>query len=147
MKKIAILLFLGVFSITLNAQEKTTEKKEGPVFKFEQETIDYGKIQKGSDGVRTFVFTNVGTTPLIIEQVKGSCGCTVPTKPEKPILPGEKGEIKVKYDTNRTGGFSKSITITSNATEARKIIRIKGLVEKPSTSSVVEKQKSVVSNN
>ena len=147
MKKIAILLFLGVFSITLNAQEKTTEKKEGPVFKFEQETIDYGKIQKGSDGVRTFVFTNVGTTPLIIEQVKGSCGCTVPTKPEKPILPGEKGEIKVKYDTNRTGGFSKSITITSNATEARKIIRIKGLVEKPSTSSLVEKQKSVVSNN
>ncbi len=147
MKKIAILLFLGVFSITLNAQEKTTEKKEGPVFKFEQETIDYGKIQKGSDGVRTFVFTNVGTTPLIIEQVKGSCGCTVPTKPEKPILPGEKGEIKVKYDTNRTGGFSKSITITSNATEARKIIRIKGLVEKPSTSSVVQKQKSVVSNN
>lgn len=147
MKKIAILLFLGVFSITLNAQEKTTVKKEGPAFKFEQETIDYGKIQKGSDGVRTFVFTNVGTAPLIIEQVKGSCGCTVPTKPEKPIMPGEKGKIKVKYDTNRVGGFSKSITITSNATEARKVIRIKGLVERPSSSSVIQKQKSVVSSN
>jgi len=147
MKKITLILFLSVFSITLNAQEKTTDKKEGPIFKFENETLDYGKIKKGSDGVRTFIFANVGTTPLIIEQVKGSCGCTVPTKPEKPILPGEKGEIKVKYDTNQTGGFQKTITIISNASEARKVIRIKGFVEKTSTTSVVEKQKSLVSNN
>ncbi len=147
MKKIAILLFLGVFSISLNAQDNTAEKKDGPAFKFEHETVDYGKIEKGSDGVRTFVFTNVGNAPLIIEQVKASCGCTVPTKPEQPIMPGEKGEITIKYDTNRVGGFSKSITITSNATEARKVIRVKGLVEKPNTSSVVEKPKSVMSNN
>ena len=146
MKKIAILLFLGVFSISLNAQEDNAEKKEGPAFQFEQETIDYGKIEKGSNGERVFIFTNVGTVPLIIENVKGSCGCTVPTKPENPIMPGKKGEIKVKYDTNRTGGFSKTVTITSNAIEARKVVRIKGLVEKPSTSSVVEKPKSVVSN-
>ena len=147
MKKIAILLFLGVFSISLNAQEETVEKKEGPAFEFEQETIDYGKIEKGSNGERVFVFTNIGTTPLIIKNVKGSCGCTVPTKPEEPIMPGEKGEIKVKYDTNRTGGFSKTVTITSNAIEARKVVRIKGLVENPNTSSVVKKPKSVVSNN
>ena len=146
MKKIAILLFLGVFSISLNAQEDNAEKKEGPAFQFEQETIDYGKIEKGSNGERVFIFTNVGTVPLIIENVKGRCGCTVPTKPENPIMPGKKGEIKVKYDTNRTGGFSKTVTITSNAIEARKVVRIKGLVEKPSTSSVVEKPKSVVSN-
>lgn len=147
MKKIVLILFLGVFSISLNAQDNSEEKNDGPAFKFEQETLDYGKIEKGSDGVRAFVFTNVGNAPLIIEQVKGSCGCTVPTKPEKPIMPGEKGEIKVKYDTNRVGGFSKSVTITSNAVEARKIVRIKGLVEKPSTTSVVEKPKSVMSNN
>ena len=147
MKKIAVLLFLGVFSISLNAQDNTTEKKDGPAFEFENETIDYGKIEKGSNGERVFVFTNVGTAPLIIENVKGSCGCTVPTKPEKPVMPGEKGEIKVKYDTNRTGGFSKTVTIVSNATEPRKVVRIKGLVEKPSTSSVIEKPKPVVSNN
>lgn len=147
MKKIALLLFVSVFTLSLNAQDNTTEKKDGPAFKFDQETIDYGKIEKGSNGERVFVFTNIGTAPLIIENVKGSCGCTVPTKPEKPIMPGEKGEIKVKYDTNRTGGFSKTVTITSNATEARKVVRIKGLVEKPSTSSVIEKPKSVVSNN
>ena len=123
----------------MNAQDNSSEKKEGPVFKFEHETIDYGKIEKGSNGERVFVFTNVGTSPLIIETVKGSCGCTVPTKPDKPILPGDKGEIKVKYDTTRVGGFSKTVTIVSNAIEQRKVVRIKGLVEKPSSSSVVQK--------
>ncbi|MDT0552243.1 DUF1573 domain-containing protein [Urechidicola vernalis] len=147
MKKLALVLFLSVFTISLNAQDSSTEKQDGPAFKFEHETIDYGKIVKGSNGERSFVFTNVGNAPLVIERVQGSCGCTVPTKPEKPILPGEKGEIKVKYDTNRTGGFSKTVTIISNATEARKVVRIKGLVEKPSTASVIEKEKSVLSNN
>ena len=147
MKKIALVLFASVFTLSLNAQDATPPKADGPAFEFEQETIDYGKIEKGSNGERVFVFTNIGTAPLIIENVKGSCGCTVPTKPENPILPGEKGEIKVKYDTNRTGGFSKTVTITSNAVEARKVVRIKGLVEKPSTSSVIEKPKAVVSND
>lgn len=147
MKKIALVLFVSIFALSVNAQDATPPKADGPAFEFEQETIDYGKIEKGSNGERVFVFTNIGTAPLIIENVKGSCGCTVPTKPENPILPGEKGEIKVKYDTNRTGGFSKTVTITSNAVEVRKVVRIKGLVEKPSTSSVLEKPKSVVSNN
>jgi|TARA_B110000305_G_C19442209_1_gene642577 hypothetical protein len=138
MKKIALILFLSVYTFSLNAQGNTEEKKEGPIFKFEHETIDYGKIDKGSNGERVFLFTNVGTSPLIIENVKGSCGCTVPTKPDKPILPGDKGEIKVKYDTNRIGGFSKTVTIVSNAIEPRKIVRIKGLVEKPNATTVVQ---------
>jgi hypothetical protein len=139
MKKIALILFLSVYTFSLNAQDNTEEKKEGPTFKFEHETIDYGKIEKGSNGERIFVFTNVGTSPLIIETVKGSCGCTVPTKPDKPILPGNKGEIKVKYDTNRIGGFSKTVTIVSNSIEPRKVVRIKGLVEKPVSTTAVQK--------
>lgn len=145
MKKIAILLFVSVFTLSMSAQEKAA-KVDGPVFEFEKETIDYGKIEKDSDGERVFVFTNVGNQPLIIDKVKGSCGCTVPTKPEKPIMPGEKGEIKVKYATNRVGGFSKTVTITSNATEPRKVLRVKGIVLKPESSSVVEKKKSLISN-
>ena len=69
---------------------------------------------------RVFVFTNVGDEPIIIRRIQSSCGCTVPKKPEAPIMPGEKGEIKVSYDTNRVGGFSKSITIFSNAKNAKK---------------------------
>ena len=148
MKKLVTILFLSVLSISMNAQDKSEGKVDlnAPVFKFEVETIDYGKIEKGSDGVRVFTFTNTGKSPLIVEKVKGSCGCTVPTKPEEPIMPGETGEIKVKYDTNRVGGFSKTVTITSNASEPVKRIKIKGIVLKPNTSSPVEKEKSMISN-
>ena len=102
------------------------------------------KIIKGSEGERTFVFTNIGDTPLMIQSIKSSCGCTVPKKPEAPIMPGEKGEIKVSYDTKRVGGFSKSITITSNAKNAVKVIKIKGFVNKEIS---LEKEKSILSNN
>ena len=112
-------------------------------FKFEKELIDYGKIALNSNGERVFVFTNIGTQPLIITNIQSSCGCTVPKKPEKPIMPGEKGEIKVSYDTKRMGGFSKQITIFSNAKEATKVIRIKGIVEEAAS---LEKEKSMLSN-
>jgi len=148
MKKIAAILLFSVLSISMNAQEKAEVKVnlDAPVFKFDVETIDYGKIEKGSDGVRVFTFTNTGKSPLIVEKVKGSCGCTVPTKPTEPIMPGKIGEIKVKYDTNRVGGFSKTVTITSNASEPIKRVKIKGFVLKPATTSAVEKEKPMISN-
>lgn len=134
MKTVFTLLFIGLICVSTSAQE----------FKFESETIDYGKINKGSNGEKTFVFTNVGDKPLIIKNVQSSCGCTIPKKPENPIMPGEKGEIKVSYDTKRVGGFSKSITIYSNAKNARKIIRIKGIVNKGIS---LEKEKSILSDS
>tara|TARA_R110001592_G_scaffold322_2_gene1875 strand:- start:445 stop:855 length:411 start_codon:yes stop_codon:yes gene_type:complete len=134
MKSFTSILILFLLSFSINAQE----------FKFKSETIDYGKIDKGSDGERIFTFTNVGDQPIIIKNIKSSCGCTVPKKPEKPIMPGEKGEIKVSYDTKRVGGFSKSITIFSNATEAAKVIRIKGIV---SNGVSLEKEKSMLSDS
>ncbi|MBS9774053.1 MAG: DUF1573 domain-containing protein [Tenacibaculum sp.] len=117
-----ILSFVVVFflALTVNAQE----------FKFEKETIDYGKIEQGSNGSRVFEFTNVGDAPLKIKDVKSTCGCTVPKKPEKPIMPGEKGQIEVSYNTNRLGSFSKAITIYSNAKEERKMLKIKGYITK-----------------
>ena len=134
MKTLGTLLLVLCATLSINSQE----------FKFEQETIDYGKIIKGSEGERTFVFTNIGDAPLMIQSIKSSCGCTVPKKPEAPIMPGEKGEIKVSYDTKRIGGFSKQITILSNAITARKIVKIKGFV---SNVALLEKEKSILSNN
>ena len=106
-----------------SAQAQKTAKME-----FKTETIDYGDIKKGSDGVRTFEVKNVGDAPLIIEDVKSSCGCTVPTKPEEPILPGETGKIEVKYDTNRPGPIRKTVTVYSNSDEPVKALKIKGTV-------------------
>ena len=130
---VAIGLF---FSLGTAAQE----------IKFETEYIDYGKIAQNSNGERTFVFTNTGDKPLIIRNVQSSCGCTIPKKPSKPIMPGEKGEIKVKYDTKRIGGFYKQITVFSNAvTASRKVVKIRGYVNKPEQISL-EKKKSIVTN-
>lgn len=131
MKKIITIMVLGFLTFTMNAQE--TEKPKdpnAPAFEFVTEVIDYGKIELNADGVRTFKFKNIGKSPLVITNVKSSCGCTVPKKPTEPIMPGESGEIEVKYATNRPGGFSKTITVSSNADESLKTLQIKGIVSK-----------------
>ena len=94
---------------------------------FDTETIDYGTIERNSEGKREFVLTNNGTKPLIITNAVGSCGCTVPSIPQGPIAPGAKAVIGVKYATDRVGQISKSITITSNAVgQESKVVFIKG---------------------
>jgi len=123
MKKILLLLFVGLIGLSATAQD-TAAKIE-----FKSETVDYGEITKGSDGVRTFEFTNTGTAPLIISKVSSSCGCTIPKKPEAPILPGKTGEIQVKYDTNRVGPIRKAITVISNADTPTKVLKIKGEIK------------------
>ena len=142
MKKIFLLAALTVFGVaTTNAQtaKKTTKKAaattvetpkvEGAGMVFENETIDYGTISHNADGKREFVFVNNGSKPLIIESTQGSCGCTVPTKPEGPIAPGEKATIGVKYATDRVGAFTKTVTVKSNAAgQETKVLTIKGTV-------------------
>lgn len=100
---------------------------------FETEEIDYGTIAQHADGERTFKFTNTGEAPIVISNVKTSCGCTVPEYSRTPILPGETSEITVKYATNRLGVFKKTITVMSNADQPTKVLKIKGEVLKSDT--------------
>ena len=123
MKNLAIVLFISLMTLGVQAQEKVAK------IEFTSDTVDYGEIEKGSDGVRVFEFKNTGTAPLIISKVSSSCGCTIPKKPEGPIMPGESGEIQVKYDTNRPGPIRKAITVLSNADTPTKILKIKGTVK------------------
>lgn len=120
MKKLttaAILFFIG---FAVNAQAN---------IEFKSDVVDYGEIPYGSDGVRTFTFTNTGDEALIIKNVDSSCGCTIPTEPEGAIAPGETDIIKVKYDTKRVGPIRKIITVYSNAAEKPTYtLRIKGRV-------------------
>ena len=90
-------------------------KVDGAGMVFENETIDYGTIAHNAEPNRQFVFTNNGNKPLIITNTQGSCGCTVPTTPKEPIAPGAKGIIGVRYATDRVGPFTKTVTVTSNA--------------------------------
>lgn len=95
---------------------------------FKETTIDYGTIVKGSNGKKIFEFTNTGNEPLVIAEVFSSCGCTVPTKPDRPIAPGGSGVIEVMYDTQRLGPIRKTITVSSNAKSGVIALKIKGLV-------------------
>ncbi|TPN84571.1 DUF1573 domain-containing protein [Aquimarina algicola] len=122
MRKLILILCVGLMSITINAQDKAQ-------IKFKTEIIDYGEIAKGSNGVRQFEFTNTGNAPLVISKVYSSCGCTIPKKPEGPIAPGKTGVIEVKYDTKRVGPIRKTITVTSNAGDSPTMaVKIKGTV-------------------
>ena len=122
MKKILLIVCVVFYSSIVLSQEKLAE------ISFKETIIDYGIIENGEDGKRTFEFKNTGNSPLIFTRIMSSCGCTIPKKPEKPILPGETGEIQVSYDTKRTGIFQKAITVRSNAKTANIILRIKGEV-------------------
>jgi len=138
MKKLIAVLFISMFSFSAFAQEKIAK------IEFKETTIDYGTIEKGADGVRTFEFTNTGDAPLIISKVNSSCGCTVPKKPDGPILPGETGEIQVKYDTKRVMPIRKTITVLSNAETPTVALKIKGNVINPETKNVLAKEKSML---
>ena len=135
MKKIMTLALVFFIGYAVQAQN-------GAKIEFKSDVIDYGEIAKGSDGVRSFEFTNTGDAPLVINRVYSSCGCTIPEKPEEPIGPGKTGVIKVKYDTKRVGPIRKTITVYSNDAENPTLpLKIKGtiLAEENGGKSVIEK--------
>lgn len=133
-KKGTILCFLLVVTAQLSYAQMAVEHLPAPVaiIAFEAETVDYGTIAQNSDGERTISFKNTGDAPLLITDVKSSCGCTVPSFSKTPVMPNETGEIVVKYNTAKIGVFNKTVTVLSNASEASKQIKIKGEVTKGS---------------
>ena len=132
MKRLFSLLTILVFSLSVFAQTNIDNVKDttnGPQIKFEKIVHDYGKVFQGADGNSEFWFTNTGNEPLILSKPASSCGCTVPTWPKEPILPGKKDVIKVTYNTHGIGVFNKTITITSNAKNSRIVLTVKGEVQ------------------
>ena len=132
-KLLSVLAIMALASVWVAAQVTTSPTpapvdENGPIMTLETTEIDYGKIEQGADPFRVFKFTNTGKAPLVIETAKASCGCTVPNYPKEPIAPGETSEIKVRYDTNRVGKFTKTITITTNESVVTRTLRISGEV-------------------
>jgi len=137
-----LLLFMSMAVIGFAQSEKV----DGPVMTFESMEVDYGKIDQNADGNRKFMFTNTGTEPLVIKNARGSCGCTVPTWPKEPIMPGESASIDVKYDTNRVGPFTKTITLTTNEAIGTKMLTVKGDVQKKDGDQAVPASKPTILN-
>lgn len=128
--KRSILLLIAIVPFYANAADLSLcsiSSEDSAVISFTETLHDYGTIKKGSEGTYVFTFTNTGNIPLVLTNVRSSCGCTTPSWPKEPIAPGATGEIKVKYNTNSVGGFQKTITVFSNAKTV--VLTIKGSVQ------------------
>ena len=121
---------------------KVEDNPNTPEITFENTVHDYGTIAYGEDGTCYFKFTNTGKEPLIIQKPQSSCGCTVPSWPKEPILPGEGDQIKVTYNTKRVGSINKTVTVKSNAKNSTVVLRIKGKVEQKPVQTMPAKEAS-----
>ena len=132
MKKALALLVFAIFAVSNSCsqgpEDDQKNDKKAPFIKFENIVHDYGTITQGDDGTCEFIFENAGNEPLVLSNVRPSCGCTVPVWSKEPIKSRKKSNIKVKYNTKRLGSFSKSVTVTSNASNSPVVLKIKGNV-------------------
>ena len=152
MKKLVFLFgILVMMAGVAMAQDDVKVSENGPEIEFEKLVHDYGEVEYNGNGECEFRFTNTGNEPLILQKPKSSCGCTVPSWPKEPILPGESEVIKVTYKTTKVGTINKTVTVTSNAkVNGTVVLRIKGTVLPQPTEMVPEKETgegSPVNNN
>ena len=139
MKKVIYLLGIMLLMAGV-AKAQDTKVQNGPEIEFEKVVHDYGDVPYNGNGECEFRFTNTGTEPLLVQKPKSSCGCTIPSWPNEPILPGESDIIKVTYRTNRSGIINKTVTVTSNAVNNPTVVlRIKGRVLDQTTEILPEK--------
>ena len=119
-----VIILLMVF-ICAMAQDSINDK-----IIFDKTVHDFGIIDKGSKAECVFSFINKSQTPVAVTRVEASCGCTVPTWSKEPVKPNNSGEIKVKYNTNITGLFVKTITIFTTLDKEPLTLTVKGEVKK-----------------
>lgn len=110
-----------------------------PEIKFEEESHDFGRITQGEKVAFGFKFKNTGGSNLIISSANGSCGCTVPEYPKKPILPGEEAIVNVVFSSEgKSGVVEKSVTIVTNCEPSTRIIYIKANIIVPTSANPSE---------
>jgi hypothetical protein len=142
-KVIFSFVFLMFAAFTLQAQDTPAQPAppdpNAPEISFDKTVHDYGTVMQGADATCEFKFTNTGKEPLILSKPVSSCGCTVPTWPQEPVLPGKSDVIKVTYATHNVGPINKTVTVSSNAKTARVVLSIKGTVVAKPADKVPEK--------
>ncbi len=125
--KYLVVILLTVFLTNNSFSQEGSES--GAFLSIKSDTLNFGTLNKTEDATRKIEITNTGNKPLIINDCKGSCGCTVPQCPEQTILPGESDFISISYDNkSNSGPFKKTVTIKSNAINRVVYIKVQGEV-------------------
>ena len=132
MKKLILTFLLSMAVVFgVNAQSNKKEVKatgSQPEITFKEMVHDYGEVVKDGNGICEFEYKNTGKAPLMLTNVRSSCGCTIPSWSKEPLMPGKTAKIKVKYNTKNVGTINKSITVESNASNGTVVLKITGKV-------------------
>lgn len=131
-----VALFISAISFAQTVESKTATiapaKAQTPsAIKWENDSHDFGTLEKGKPATYEFTFTNTTKETILITNVRPSCGCTAANYTKTPIKPGEKGMVAATYNAANPGAFTKSITVTTSDSETPKSLTIKGKVEAP----------------
>lgn len=114
----------------MNSTEQAVPAKDPTTVQIIDSAYNFGSITEGDVVEYNYRFKNTGNKPLVITHTSASCGCTIPEKPEQPILPGEIGFIKVKFNSeHRAGDAHKTVTVESNAEPAFPLLVLTGVVK------------------
>lgn len=146
MKKIILgLAVLGLFVFTsckedaskkideaniVAAAERDANAFKYPVIEFNETEHDFGNIEKGKSVETTFTYKNTGNAPLVITDIKSSCGCTVPQGwSREPLAPGDSGQFTVSYNGAGPNKITKTITVTANTALGSEVVKITAFVK------------------
>jgi len=135
MKRFIILLAASLFASTamfaqFGGGKLETSDLKAPIVKWSQDSKDFGKIKQNKPVTVDFEVTNTGNAPLLLVKVEPACNCTTSDYTKSPIMPGQKGIVKVSFDAKNLGNFSKSVNVTTNCKESLTILKFFGTVEK-----------------
>lgn len=122
--------FQFVIAQTEVPAQQAVAEEPAAIIRFDQMTYDFGSIEQGKPVTGKFEFYNDSKIPLIISDVKKSCGCTNVSFPQEPILPGKSGSVSATYNAAAEGNFMKSVTVMANTKEKMHVLYIKGQVVK-----------------
>ena len=121
---------LDLFQSIITGQEAESETKASlTMAELDISQLDFGNLSVGVSQQRILELKNTGSKPLIVQDVVVSCGCTKVNYPKAPIMPGEAGNVVVTYDSDKKGGFHKTVTLYCNAEQSPLKISISGIVE------------------
>jgi hypothetical protein len=126
--KVFIIILVILTAMSCSEKKGNDAWRKAARIEFKEAQHDFGKIEFGGNGTYEFKFTNKGKSPLVLDNVRSTCGCTVPEWTREPLKPSETGIIRVIYDTHRVGAFSKTLIVYSNAANSPVRIFIKGTV-------------------
>lgn len=159
MKRIRLSVFVLALLLSTSCKEKAAEKinQENvekaaerdataivfPEVTFDKTLHDFGEIENGTPVETTFNYTNTGKSPLVVTDIKSTCGCTVPQGWSKePLMPGESSQFTVKFNGKGANKVSKTVTLTTNSEKGREQVRITAFVKPDPTAAVpaVKKQ-------